>query len=228
MKTLIIGNGFCGAYLNKALPSSDIAELPEKAVEGTIPFDLRDESQWSLFYDYKNIIITCKIDTESLGKKLALFLNKKFVIVLSTAKAFTVSKINEFINEASKLEKNLRNLAEAHFEKNANILHLGLIWGGNRQPQKWLEQGRIKNGNKMVNLIHVDDICYIINHLIKSQMKAGRILVSDNTPITWQNIASKHGIKLPSKPLGIESKQFHTQKLKKILPKDYKFKFLFE
>ncbi|MCM8532920.1 MAG: hypothetical protein NE330_17255 [Lentisphaeraceae bacterium] len=226
MKTLIIGNGFCGSRLKSVIPNSAVAELPKHASDDCIPFDLIDEKDWTVFSKYQNIIITCKLENKDLALKLSAALKNKFVLILSTAKAFVVSTSNEVINETFPLEINSRNTAENYFLEFSSILHLGLIWGEERQPKKWLKQKRIKNGNKLVNLIHVDDICSIIKYLTAEQIYTGRLLVSDGKPLTWEVIANHNNIQLPSTRTGVESKKFDTQKLKNLLPKDYQFRKL--
>lgn len=222
MKLLIIGNGFTGSKLKQMLPGADVADIhPDD--EHTISFDYKNENDWEILDEYSHIVFTCKIDCSEKAAKLSQKLKAKKVILLSTAKAFHTTSADETISESSSLVHSLRNSAESFFSSYADILHLGLIWGGKRQPEKWIKSSKIKNGNKLVNFIHVDDLSKVIINLLRKDEQKGRLLVSDGQPLSWNSLAEKFNVKLPIQNCGPESKKIDNQKLLSILPKNFKF-----
>ena len=205
------------------LPEADTADIAPKD-DSTIHLDYRDEKSWSLFNKYCYIVFTCKLNCPQSAERLSQKLkHKKKIILLSTAKAFTTSTAGETINENFRLDASLRNSAESQFLPFASILHLGLIWGQNRIAEKWLKSGKIKNGNKLVNFIHVDDLCQIIICLLKQEEQHGRLLVSDGQPVQWHSLAERYDIKLACSECGPESKKIDNHKLLSLLPHDFQF-----
>ena len=223
MKTLIIGYGFTGRSLHKLLPKADIADIkpPNSAI---MKFDCNNQDYWNILASYDAVVFTCELSSIEDSSKLASILKSKKIIILSTAKSYKVDKVNELITESSPLNANHRTKSEEAFINTADILCLALIWGYERSPEKWLKSGKITNGNKFVNFIHVDDLCKIITLCLKNKKPAGRILISDGKPEIWQTIADKYSILLPSKECGKESKKLSNKKLLSLLPDNFKFK----
>jgi nucleoside-diphosphate-sugar epimerase len=221
MNTLILGKGYCGAYLHSILPKSTCAELPKNCQVNDFPFDFNDQSTWAL-PDFSECIITFKMENLENAQALANILKGKKIIILSSARCFKNSHANETINENSKLNNSKRSLCESLFLPDATILHLGLIWGPDREPLRWISEGRIKNGLKAINLIHQRDIGNIVKEAISSEHK-GRLLVSDGEPKQWRELANLTNLRLPESQTGLESRIFDTKKLQLFLPDNYSF-----
>jgi len=219
MKTLIIGSGFCARELLQVIPHSQSTELPEFCTKSQIPLDINNENDWKTFLEYERCIITCKLTDSKRAAKLAQLLRNKCVILLSSAKCFKNSDIDGCISEDSPLSSNLRNDAEIYFSKFAYILHLGLLWGAERQVSNWLKRHRIKNGNKLVNFIHVNDVARIASIFLEHTASAGRYLISDGTPRHWREFSNS----LEQTSTGLESRRFNTQKLQQQLPAEFDF-----
>lgn len=224
MKTIIFGHGFCGSRLSSILENSSSTEIPEKCPTNLIPFDFNDSDTWSNLPDFDSAIITFKMENLSQSEKLANLLKDRKVIILSSARNLKNITPAQTIDENTPLADNQRVKCESFFEKHAVILYLGLIWGVNRHPKKWLEEGRIKNGKKIINMIHVEDICHIVKRLLNSDIKSGKYLISDGHPLEWNELAEYYNVKLNQTNPGVESRKFNTKKLQAILPEDYNFK----
>lgn len=224
MKTVIFGCGFTGTNLLKYLPNAHCTELPELCKNGQIPFNFYDPATWKNIPKFDQAIITFKMTDPLLAKKFAGMLYQKKIILLSSARNLINSQPNEMIDESCLLSDTPRPISESHFKSFSTILYLGLIWGADRMPTKWISEGRIKNGEKFINLIHVDDICKIILFILESKSKLNQqYLTSDGNPVKWVELAKQKGLDLSCHKSGLESRRFNTTKLKAILPDDFQF-----
>ena len=224
MKTVIFGCGFTGTNLLKYLPNAYCTELPKLCQNDQIPFDFYDSATWENIPNFDQAIITFKMTDPLIAEQFATMLSKKKVILLSSARNLINSQPNEIIDENSLLSDTPRPISESHFKSFSTILYLGLIWGADRTPTKWISEGRIKNGEKFINLIHVDDICRIIQFLLERKSKPNQqYLASDGKPVKWAELAKPKGLNLSSHKCGLESRRFNTTKLKAILPDDFQF-----
>ncbi|MCM8534166.1 MAG: hypothetical protein NE330_23590 [Lentisphaeraceae bacterium] len=224
MKAIIFGYGFTGQHLQKYIPDALKTELPDKCSQDEIPFDFHAPETWDNLPDFDTAIITFKMTKPALASKFAELLKGKTVILLSSARNLLNSQPDQIISEESPLSQKERALSEAPFLNISTILYLGLIWGDERNPTKWIYQNRIKNGEKFINFIHVDDLCKIIIGMITNYKPGQNYLVSDGQPIKWKDIANKIGVSLNLTETGLESRRFNTEKLKAFLPESFQFK----
>ena len=114
------------------------------------------------------------------------------------------------------------------------------IWGEDRQPENWFKKGRIKNGNKYLNLIHITDIVRITALLLwhgaaaveaaagpiegtDGSCSAREVVVSDGTPYYDAALAQLFGVALDEKEADTASKRLLNNKLNAIVGSDYSF-----
>lgn len=99
------------------------------------------------------------------------------------------------------------------------------IYGGERQPRNWFIQGRIKNGNKFLNMIHVGDIIVGTIYCMKDfdTLKGTNINFSDGDPKWLGDLFKFFGFPVPDNNEEIPSKKIQNTKLKSILPSGYIF-----
>lgn len=110
--------------------------------------------------------------------------------------------------------------------RGATILQLAGIVGPGREPEAWLRAGRIRDGSKLVNLIHVDDIVSVIAHLLVHPLPGQRINVANGEPVAWRTLAAslKQQGRLPLEhvlaSIGPEAhgKRVDARKLRSLLP----------
>jgi hypothetical protein len=222
MKILILGCGYVGIRLKNKLSCAG-TELPTKCTGDLIPFDFYNISTWEILDQFDACVITFKMEEVKQAQKLREKLRNKKIIILSTAKVFLNSIPDGTISEETELSQSSRNYCEELFLPTAIIMHCGLIWGPHRQPEKWFENKRIHNGNKLINLIHVDDLCEIITILLTNDTIHERLLVASPRTYKWSDIAIKYGVNLSQKENGSESRSFNTKKLTSLLPQNFKF-----
>lgn len=223
MSTIIFGHGYTGSRLSRVLPESLSTELPELCKGDNIPFDFNDERTWLNLPEFDRAVITFKMCDEVRAQKFARLLRNKKIVLLSSAKNIANVAPDQLISEQNPLADIARVKAEAPFELSAIILYLGLILGEKRTPKKWLSEKRIKNGNKFVNMIHVDDLCRIIKYFLTKELPPDKYLVSDGAAKKWHEIARPLGYELHSYETGLESRVFDTKKLRSILPENFRF-----
>ncbi len=224
MRTLIFGNGYTGSRLAKLIPNASCTELPQLChSEELIPFDFNDTDTWKNLPEFDQAVITFKMTDEKLGKKFSQLLKGKKSILLSSARNLQNSTPDEIISEKTPLKNCSRTKAESFFEDKATILYLGLIWGPERLPEKWITEKRIKNSSKFINFINVEDLCRIIIHFLGKNAISEKYLISDGEPKKWEEVARSKGLQLDCYPAGLESRKFATEKLKQSLPENFKF-----
>ena len=74
-------------------------------------------------------------------------------------------------------------------EKGGVLLCSAGIYGPGRDPRNWLRSGRIKNSNRLVNLIHIDDLTQFVWHSL-NYGEAGKIYIAaDGAPQRWADLA---------------------------------------
>lgn len=114
-------------------------------------------------------------------------------------------------------------------ERGATILQLAGIVGPGREPEAWLRAGRIKDGGKLVNLIHVEDIVSVIAHLLVHPVPGQRINVGNGEPVAWRAFAASlkrqgrlpmdHVLANSASPL--HGKRVEVRRLRALLPEHH-------
>ena len=222
MSTLIFGKGYCGRYLKPLLANAQCAELPDLKDDEDIPFDFNDTNTWEQLTGFDTYVFTLKMENTKNAARLAQLTQGSQRIILSSARCFGNSLPDQLIDETTPIKNTLRNQCESLFLPNACLMHLGLIWGKDREPQTWLKEGRIRNGQKFINMIHLHDIGNIVKNMIH-QDQQGRFLISDGIRQRWSEFAATIDLTLPANNTGQESRVFNTEKLQACLPEAYKF-----
>ena len=220
--TCIIGSGYLGLRFKKFFTPSVSTNLPELIEIDQVPFDF-SETDFKKLPAADTLIITCSI--EHLGERAKDFAQfsrhqYKHIILISSASLFHVTQANQSITEETPLIVSPRVDAESCFFDFAFILNCGLLWDKQeRQPKRWLEQGSIKNGNKLINFTNADNLGSICESIIASSPPYGRYICTDAPAQSWQEVANKHEISLPSKPVDLRSKSLSNRKLQTHLGK---------
>jgi len=83
----------------------------------------------------------------------------------------------------------------------AVIIRLAGLYGPGRNVLDWMRKGRIRNTNKWVNLLHVEDAAGICLRALERAPDGATYLASDGIPRTWAGIfsiaSSKWNIPIP-------------------------------
>jgi nucleoside-diphosphate-sugar epimerase len=197
-KLVILGCGFVGKhlvhYLNDEYDIYTTSRNPENNLN-TLPnpvlFDLNNSNT------YKNIpqnsIIIWNFPAQPIEKvkefyNFTLENNISIKIIYGSTSAY-ISK-EGLIDETNLTDESIGRVNGENFllRNGVNILQLSGIYGESRHPFNWLNKGLIKNSNKTVNLIHVDDICKITKKILNINIKGERINLSDGVNYLWKDL----------------------------------------
>ncbi len=111
------------------------------------------------------------------------------IIVLGSTSAYQV--VGTPVTEQSPLQTHQpRVQGEEYLRKTfgAIILRLAGLYGPGRNPLNWIRQGRIRNPQKWVNLIHVRDAAGVCLHALSQGKPGEAYLISDGIPRKWEEI----------------------------------------
>ena len=70
----------------------------------------------------------------------------------------------------------------------ATVLRLSGLYGPGRHVFDWIRRGKIKNSNKYVNLIHVEDVAELCLLALRYALPGSTYIVSDGHPRRWAEI----------------------------------------
>jgi len=230
MKTLILGKGYVGSALHTAIPESLATQRSVKN-PGTLTFDLERPETWRHIPKCDTVIWTFPaMPIRAISRFYRQHLQDcKNLIVLASTSCYKVKRQKELISELSELDESILRVKGEEYlrKKGATILCLAGIYGPLRNPVSWLYKGLIQNPNKIVNLIHLDDITSTIKQLIETPQPGERFNLSDGEARIWRDIGEKVGFEFRMPGERHLSKVIDNSKIRTILPADYQFKNLY-
>jgi len=238
-KLLVLGAGFVGKCLSELQDQYEIISTRRKPAKGEIEFDITNRDTWSNLpsVDEENVVITFNLGMFD-QKLLDTFWNEvlvraRRVLVYSTTGIYILNKDPEqVVSEKSELgggiskhsgvnmEDRVRN-EQMYRERGAIILPLSGIFGRTRPISKYFKY--IKNGDKLVNWIHVDDIVNITGRMIQANELPFSMVSVTSGHYIWKDLAEAHDESLPSTGADPESKIVDNSLLIEFLGEDYKF-----
>jgi len=231
MSTLILGRGHVGKALHKS-NESFLYTNRKKSHTNQIIFDLENKTTWKNIPKTDNIVWTfpakpLELVQEFYEERLSKIKN---LIVLASTSCYVNKRQKEKIDENSTLNTGLIRVKGEEFlrKQGATVLCLAGIYDQERNPLNWLRKNLIRNPKKVVNLVHTDDIVTIIEHFLKNPVPGERFNVCDGFPRTWQEIGDRIGFEFRMPGEREVSKLINNEKVKSTLPKDFKFRPLFD
>lgn len=224
---LILGAGWVGDALRARCPHA--AFTRRSARPGATEFDLAREETWTSLPADDEVVWT--FPAAPPERAIALFESRfasSKVVVLGSTSAYLSSGPDELVDESAPLDLAQPRVAgeEALRARGAAVLHLAGLWGPGRDPVKWLLEGRVRNGLRFVNLVHLDDVLASIAAALAKFEPGLRVNVSDGRPRRWnEHVAELHargglpaGFALEQAPLGFKSKRIASTRLERLLP----------
>jgi len=105
------------------------------------------------------------------------------------------------------------------------------LWGGNRHPADWLRKGLIQNGNKLLNLIHREDVAAVVLQVLQSGIRRDLFCLSDGTPYLWKELLNRFrdsGLSVPeSLPEGpFSGKKLLNSRIRQMMGAGFSFRTL--
>ena len=236
----ILGAGYVGRALLARFPRADATHRQRSAAPRTHVFDLEDPQSWgNPPLAGRNVIWTfpaaplARVQQfhEARLQQVAglIVLGSTSAYRLAVSDAGTVATIDE--SAALDLDQPRVQGEEWLRAQGATVLQLAGIFGPGREPADWLRSGRIKDGAKLVNLVHVDDIVSVIAQLLAQPMPGRRLNVATGEPVAWRELAAEWkrqgkvpaDLALPSSRAGEYGKRVEVTRLQALLP-DHRFR----
>jgi len=234
---LILGHGYVGAALASRLPDALYTSSSlEKAKSNVgIYFNLNDRDSWKNPPIAKTVIWTFAAVPLDLVEEFYLdrLQHCENLLVYASTSCYQVFGDQDLVTEEYPLSYAKPRVAGEEYlrEHNAAILVLSGIYGPERQPDNWLRKGLIRSLEKIVNLIHRDDIVDITCYLLTENCvpHGERLNLSDGMPRLWSEIADYYAIHIED-AIGDNkrcSKSVSNEKLRQLLPNSFEFRKLF-
>ncbi len=229
---LVLGAGYVGRHLLASSPNA-LGTHRQQAYLGPtdIFFDLAKPETWdNVEAANRHVVWTFPATPLELVEQFYATKLKQAasLIVLGSTSAYTVSMPDERITEETLLDFSQPRVVGEEWlrSQGATILHLAGIFGPDREPRRWLENGLIKNGRKKVNLIHVADIVDVMQAFARNPRPACRLNVSNGQAPLWKELVKRFqergwlapAFSLPEVEPGLENKIVDTGALQRLFP----------
>lgn len=194
---VILGAGHVGRALVAAV-SGAIGTRRSSGHRGPI-FDLMDEATWaSVPLAGRQAVWTFPAAPPEAVERFhdRRLSAARSVIVLGSTSACLVDR--DAIDPVRITEETELDLAQPRVQgeewlrrRGATVLRLAGIHGAGRDPAAWIRDGRIRDGSRLVNLIHVNDIVAVIRHFLAHPAPGLWLNVSDGNPLPWQDLLQR-------------------------------------
>jgi hypothetical protein len=224
LRLLVLGAGWIGEALVERHPGSVGTHR-----QGPRRFDLGDEATWDALPALDATVWT--FPAAPPGQAVRLYESKlagRPCVVLGSTSAYAVESPEATVDEASPLDLSQPRVRgeEALRARGAMVLHLAGLWGPGRDPERWLVEGRIRNGAKRVNLAHRHDVVAAIEAVLVAPRPGLRLNVSDGLGARWsEHVEALRAagrlppeFRLPEAPPGAGSRIVSNQRLRELLP----------
>ncbi|MDR2878047.1 MAG: hypothetical protein LBV36_08435 [Chromatiales bacterium] len=227
----ILGAGYVGAALWRRFPAA-IATRRHPAPQ-MLHFDLTEATSWSNI-PCKGRHVVWTFPAEPLAQVQAYhdtcLKEAASLIVLGSTSAYQLDDETgtPWLAEDAPIDANLARVQGEEWlrSRGATVLRLAGLFGPGREPAGWLQRGRIKDGAKLVNLIHVDDVVATIAALLARPRPGVTINVTNGEPLSWRELATRlrqrgelpADWQLPASIPGCFGKRIAIHRLREMLP----------
>jgi hypothetical protein len=229
----VLGAGYVGNALLTRLPGA--AATQRRNAPGRQVFDLEDDSTWSNPpLAGRHVVWTFPAaPLEGVRAFYGRHLREaSTIIVLGSTSAYRVSAaeaaLAPSIREDAPLDTTQPRVQGEEWlrSRGATVLRLAGIYGPDREPVNWLQRGRIDDGARIVNLIHVDDIIAAIIAVLAHPQPGRSINVADGEPLAWREIVARlratgalpPDFALPESGSGCYGKRIDAGRLRELMP----------
>jgi hypothetical protein len=194
----ILGAGYVGSALLRSFPSAGATHRSPASQSRRFRFDLDDPSTWrNPPLVGRTVIWTFPATPPDRVRSFhdRYLRDARGLIVLGSTSAYLTAENDAVaeVDEHAPLDMTQPRVQGEEWlrTQGATVLQLAGIFGPGREPDGWLRRGRIRDGAKLVNLIHVDDIVAVIAHLVADPAPGERINVANGEPIAWRDLAAR-------------------------------------
>jgi nucleoside-diphosphate-sugar epimerase len=233
---LLLGTGYTGAVTAARLRRDGrqvVTTSREPRAPDAVRFALEDPSTWDGLPRAGACVWLFPAEPLPLVRDFARTILPRFasVVVIGTTSSYLPEGTGSAVDERTLLDTGSERVKGEDLlrQKGALILRSAGIYGPAvpprpaRNPLDWLRRGLIRDGEKIVNLIHVGDLALVIDAALRSSVAGEDFIVADGHPRAWKEIAAwgnargfLPGITLPDLGGG-GGKRLVTEKLQKML-----------
>ncbi len=212
---VILGAGYTGRFLYRAArqrrrPVFATSRDPEAHLAFAQPghrirFDLGQSDTWEQIPPQSDIIWCFPAlpqDVAGTFARHASNANSRLILLGSTS-AYRADS-SGLIDERASVNHSLPRVASEEYLRityGATVLRLSGLYGPGRHVFDWIRNGRIKNSEKYVNLIHVEDVAELCLLALQRAAPGSTYIVSDGHPRSWAGIcrfaANRFQIRVP-------------------------------
>ncbi|MEN9360106.1 MAG: hypothetical protein RL095_1641 [Verrucomicrobiota bacterium] len=220
---LVLGAGQVGEALLRLRP--DALGSSRSGRDGLLLFDLARPETWDCLPPASSVIWTFPPvpETPALAFGRRILASGSRLIVLASTSCHLAPELGrldencplDLAQERVRAEESLRR-------EGAIVLALAGLHGPQRRPAEWIRRGLIRNGAKLVNLIHVEDAAAISLALLERASPGERFVASDGQGRPWSAIAAELGLEVPSG--SPEGRRVDPARLLKLMPPDFHFR----
>ncbi len=201
---VILGAGYTGAFLyplakaqgwqTYATSRNPASHLPYVAEADRLTFDLQDSETWAQIPQQAHLLWCFPAIPQDTVRRFIhqRSSNQGRLIILGSTSAYGREQTLP-VDEQTSLDLALpRVQSEEYFREmhGAIILRLAGLYGPGRHVLDWMRKGKIKNTDKFVNLIHIDDVAAICLAALETSDVGEDYVVSDGIPRQWSEIFS--------------------------------------
>jgi len=199
---VILGAGYTGTFLypqalKQGLRVFATSRFPDTHLSYVEPpsrihFDLEQPDTWRNIPNPAHIIWCFPAIPENVASTFAKNIANKGcrILLLGSTSAFPANP-DELTDERANLNMVLpRVQSEEHLRKTYGVILLRLagLYGPGRHILNWIRRGKIKNTNRYVNLIHVEDAAALCLTTLAQADPGSSYIASDGTPQRWSDI----------------------------------------
>ena len=193
-RALILGFGYSGKYLREALIARafDVITTRRASEVGSIAFDLGQRETWSSLPEADFCFWMFPCEPKNLVESFLRENVSKWgrVVCVGTTSSYLIDSEDSVVIEGSSLDlKDPRVLGEqVALGMGAMVVRSAGIYGPNRDPRRWVLDGRVGPSSKYVNFIHVQDLVQILMAAAQAGRQGATYLAADGRPQRWDRL----------------------------------------
>ena len=192
---LILGYGYTSSFLvpqlSVAYPDAEILTT-SRSQPKMLHFNLDRPSTWKNLPDCGTLIWTFPPKPFMQVQAFSDFYKGRYkkALVIGSTSSLTVEQPNQRVDETTPLDFSLeRARCEELLRKQGFRLLLSSgIYGPGRNPLVWIKRDMVGISDKLVNMIHVNDLCQFIIKSIEMTQPGTLLIASDNNPQSWRTL----------------------------------------
>ena len=199
---VILGTGYTGRFIYRVArrrrrPVFATSRDPEAHLTFAQPdhrmrFDLQQPETWTQIPPQSDIVWCFPAlpqDEAATFAQHSVYRNSRLILLGSTS-AYRAGRPG-LIDERVPVNRSIPRVAsEEHLRTTygATVLRLSGLYGPGRHVFDWIRKRKIKNSNKYVNLIHVEDVAELCLLALQRAAPGSTYIVSDGQPRSWGDI----------------------------------------